>query len=66
ARNGFEQALFVAARCLTLPLRACVRSVRGRSLTPWRGLFAATADVIRGRCRSFTPPASNRANAAKR
>jgi GT2 family glycosyltransferase len=70
ARNGAEQALFVAARCLTLPLRACVRSVRGRSLTPWRGLFAATADVIRGRCRSFTPPAlplsSNPSNAARR
>ncbi len=57
ARNGFEQALFVVARCLTLPLRACVRSLRGRTLTPWRGLFAATADVLRGRCRSFTPPA---------
>jgi GT2 family glycosyltransferase len=70
ARNGAEQALFVAARCLTLPLRACVRSVRSRSLTPWRGLFAATADVLRGRCRSFTPPAmpssSSRANAARR
>jgi GT2 family glycosyltransferase len=69
ARNGAEQALFVAARCLTLPLRACVRSVRSRSLTPWRGLFAATADVLRGRCRSFTPPAmpssSNLSNAAR-
>nr|WP_288120717.1 glycosyltransferase family 2 protein [Thiomonas sp.] len=70
ARNGFERNLFVAARCVTMPLRACVRSVRGRSLTPWRGLFAATADVLRGRCRSFTPPAvqssSNRSNAARR
>lgn len=70
ARNGFERNLFVAARCMTMPLRACVRSVRGRSLTPWRGLFAATADVLRGRCRSFTPPAvqssSNRSNAARR
>jgi GT2 family glycosyltransferase len=70
ARNGAEQALFVVTRCLTLPLRACVRSVRGRSLTPWRGLFAATADVLRGRCRGFTPPAmpssSSRSNAARR
>ena len=57
ANNGFERGLFMAGRCLTLPLRACVRSVRGRSLTPWRGLFAATVDVLRGRCRSFTPPA---------
>ena len=57
ARNGFEHGLFVTARCVTLPLRACVRSMRSRSLTPWRGLFAATVDVLRGRCRSFTPPA---------
>lgn len=57
AQNGFEQALFVAVRCLTLPMRAFVRSARSGSLTPWRGLFAATADVLRGRCRSFTPPA---------
>lgn len=58
ANNGFERGLFIAGRCLTLPLRACLRSVRGRTLTPWRGLLAATADVLRGRCRSFTPPAS--------
>lgn len=57
ARHGFERSLFVAARCVTLPLRACVRSLRSRSLIPWRGLFAATADMMRGRCRSFTPPA---------
>ncbi len=57
ARNGFEHGLFVAARCVTLPLRATVRALRSRSLTPWRGFFAATADVLRGRCRSFTPPA---------
>ena len=70
ARNPFERFLFVAARCVTLPLRACVRSLRSRSLTPWRGLFAATADVTRDRCRSFTPPAirssSDRSGAARR
>ena len=70
ARNPFERVLFVAARCVTLPLRACVRSLRSRSLTPWRGLFAATADVTRDRCRSFTPPAirssSDRSGAARR
>ena len=70
ARNPFERFLFVAARCVTLPLRACVRSLRSRSLTPWRGLFAATADVTRDRCRSFTPPVMqsllNRSNAARR
>lgn len=58
AHSGFEQGLFVAGRCVTLPLRACLRSLRGRSLTPWRGLFAATTDVLRGRCRTFTPPAT--------
>ena len=58
ANNGFERRLFILGRCLSLPLRAFVRSVRGRTLMPWRGLFAATADVLRERCRSFTPPAS--------
>lgn len=58
ANNRFERGLLIAGRCLALPLRACVRSVRGRTLMPWRGLFAATADVLRGRRRSFTPPAS--------
>lgn len=56
ARNPLEQYLFVAARCLTLPLRALARSIRLRSLVAWQGLFAATADVLRGRCRSHTPP----------
>ena len=60
ARNRLEQCTFIAARCVTLPLRALVRSLRFGSLIAWKGLFAATADVLRGRCRSFTPPpASN-------
>ncbi len=58
ANNGLEQCFFIIGRCLTLPLRACVRSMRSRTLTPWRGLVAATTDVLRGRCRSFTPPVS--------
>lgn len=58
ARNPLEQFMFVAARCITLPLRALVRSLRFRSLVAWRGLFEATTDVLRGRCRSFTPPSS--------
>jgi hypothetical protein len=56
ARNPLERFVFVAARCITLPLRALIRSLRFRSLMAWRGLFAATADVLRGRCQSFTPP----------
>ncbi|HKV97919.1 MAG TPA: glycosyltransferase family 2 protein [Gammaproteobacteria bacterium] len=57
AKNRFEIALFLAARCVTLPLRATVRSMRFRSWVAWKGLIAATFDVVRGRCRSFTPPA---------
>jgi GT2 family glycosyltransferase len=55
SRNRFEYAIFVLMRCITLPMRALVRSVRLRSLVPWRGLLVATIDVVRGRCRSFTP-----------
>lgn len=58
ARNPLEQFLFVAARCVTLPLRAVIRSTRFRSFLAWKGLALATTDVICGRCRSFTPPAS--------
>ncbi len=57
AGNPAQTVVYVVARCVTLPLRALVRSVRYRSMVPWRGLYAATLDVIRGRCRSFTPPA---------
>ena len=59
ARNPLEQFMFVAARCITLPLRALVRSLRFRSLVAWQGLFLATADVLRGRCHSFTPAVKN-------
>lgn len=57
-RSRWERLAFGVARAFTLPLRALLRSVRAASLTPWRGLFAATADVMRRQCRSFTPPAS--------
>lgn len=62
ARNPLEQFFFIAARCLTLPLRALVRSLRFRSLVAWQGFFVATADVLCGRCRSFTPPPSKTSN----
>lgn len=55
AKNRFEIVVFLAARCVTLPLRATVRSIRFRSLVAWKGVIAATLDVVRGRCRSFTP-----------
>lgn len=56
AHNPLEKFIFIAARCITLPLRALVRSLRFRSIVAWQGLFSATIDVLRGRCRSFTPP----------
>ncbi|MGH8378501.1 MAG: glycosyltransferase family 2 protein [Gammaproteobacteria bacterium] len=57
SRNSLEYGVFIVVRCLVLPLRAALRSLRKRSLIPWYGLFAATSDVLHGRCRSFTPPA---------
>lgn len=58
ARNRLELCAFIMARCITLPLRAIVRSLRFRSLVAWKGLLMATFDVLSGRCRSFTPLAT--------
>ena len=57
ARSRPELCAFVAARCITLPLRALVRCLRFSSLVAWKGLWAATVDVVRGQRRSFTPRA---------
>lgn len=57
APSKWEMMMFVAARCAILPLRAIVRSFRRRSLVPFYGLIFATVDVMRRRCRNFTPPA---------
>ncbi|AEF23742.1 glycosyltransferase [Pseudomonas fulva] len=57
ARNHLELCAFIAGRCMMLPLRALIRSLRFRSLVAWKGLIMATFDVLRGRCRSLTPPA---------
>ncbi len=62
ARNSVEEFFFIAARCLTLPLRALVRSLRFRSLVAWQGFFVATVDVLCSRCRSLTPPPSKASN----
>lgn len=56
ANGWLQRVAFTSARCLSLAVRAMVRSCRFRSVVPLRGLFAATADVLRGHCRSFTPP----------
>jgi GT2 family glycosyltransferase len=50
--------LLLVGRAVTLTLRAAVRSVRYRSLRPWRGLAMAVWDVTRGRLRTLTPPAA--------
>ncbi len=55
--NRLERYVFIAVRCVVLPLRASLRSLRKRSVIPWQGLLAATSDVLRGCRRSFTPPA---------
>jgi GT2 family glycosyltransferase len=56
ARNRIEFFAFVIARCFILPMRSIVRSLRFRSWNAWKGLIAATYDVLRGRCRDLTPP----------
>lgn len=56
AANWFFRAAYIGCRCLSLPLRATVRSMRFQSLTPWRALIAATLDVAQGRRRTFMPP----------
>jgi GT2 family glycosyltransferase len=53
-----SRVLLGLGRLLYLSLRAAVRSFRHRSLRPWKGLLMALCDVIRGRCRSLTPPAA--------
>jgi len=41
ARNRLEWWLFLFGRAISLPLRATLRSLRYKSLTPWRGLILA-------------------------
>jgi len=58
ARNRMQFVLFLFTRCVSLPLRATVRSLRFHSWVPWYALVAATVDVLRGYSRNLTPPAS--------
>lgn len=57
ARNPLQKALYIAGRCVMLPLRATLRCLRSKSLVPWRGLIAASLDMWRGRMRPSTPRA---------
>lgn len=56
ARPGPARLAMHLARWISLPLRCMVRSVRLRSMTPWRGLLLAWSDVVAGRARSLVPP----------
>jgi GT2 family glycosyltransferase len=54
---AFPTRLFLmGARLASLSLRACVRSLRYRSVRPWMGLVMAVSDLLRGRLRTLTPP----------
>lgn len=56
ARNPLELFLFIVVRCITLPLRATIRCLKNHSFTAWHGLLVSTFDLLRGKCRGFTPP----------
>lgn len=58
ARNRLQWVVFLLARCCLLPARALLRSVRWQSFRPWLGLWMATVDVMRARCRDLTPKAA--------
>ena len=54
-QGSIARILAICGRLLMLPLRAAIRTVRFRALTPWRGLALAVVDVARGRLRPLTP-----------
>lgn len=56
ARNRFDKWAGWLFRSITLPSRALLRSVRSRSLSPVRGFWLASFDLLRGRFRDLTPP----------
>jgi len=56
--SGVGYWLLGAGRLFFLSVRALIRSLRHRSVRPWKGLFMALGDAVRGRRRSLTPPAA--------
>jgi GT2 family glycosyltransferase len=56
AKSALARLAMHVVRWISLPLRSLVRSVRLRSMAPWRGLLFAWADVVAGRARSLVPP----------
>jgi len=57
--GAFGRIVMLLGRFMLLPARALVRSIRFRSLSPWRGLGMACVDFARGRRRSLTPPSTD-------
>lgn len=55
--NNAQSKIYLFIRCITLPIRATIRSIRYGNITAWRGLVMATTDIVFGRFRSLTPPA---------
>lgn len=62
ASSRFEWAFNLSGRVIFLPLRAVLRSIRQRSMTPVQGGLMATMDALRGECRPLTPPAGSQPN----
>jgi N-acetylglucosaminyl-diphospho-decaprenol L-rhamnosyltransferase len=59
AGTPIQYVTYIGMRCVMLPMRTVVRCFRFRSIVPLKGLAFATADVILGHCREFTPPPKN-------
>lgn len=57
--NNAQSKIYLFIRCITLPIRATIRSIRYGNITAWRGLVMATTDIAFGRFRSLTPPAKS-------
>jgi GT2 family glycosyltransferase len=53
--NNIQLSMYLFIRCITLPVRATIRSIRYGNLTAWRGLVMATTDILSRRIRSLTP-----------
>jgi len=58
ATGGLDHALAMSGRCLVLPLRALVRSIRSQDFLPIKAFYMATVDFFGGRRRTLTPPAA--------
>lgn len=56
-KSTARRILALGLRIPVLLTRACFRSAKANSLLPARAFLMASADFVRSRCRSLTPPA---------